>query len=233
MRTIPLRRALILPAVVLWATTAASAADPAPSAGPGVSDAVASAQALALARARLQLTPYQTERIKPLLDAHVKKLRALFESYTGAGAAVMPSFLQEFKQTRDDFRANVHPILSESQRAGFDQLRKEVDEALRDLICDQRIAALKGRLTLSPEQEAALRPILKDDFDKKRELLALHTAPTGGPQGRQWGADEMNKIQLGTEGRLRGVLSPAQMQTYLDDLGRKREAAGTTGSGMP
>ena len=43
----------------------------------------------------------------------------------------------------------------------------------------------------------------------------------------------MNKIQAGTEARLRGVLSPAQMQTYLEDLGHKREAAGTTESGMP
>jgi hypothetical protein len=232
MRSLFLRH-LLAPAIALVVTAAAWAADPAPPAGTELSDEAAAAQALALAKARLQLTPYQTERIKPLMDAQVKKLRALFVSYTGGGAAVLPSFFQEFKQTRDDFRANVQPILTESQRAGFDQLRKEVDEALRDLICDQRVAALKQRLTLTPEQETALRPILKEDFDKKRELLALHTGPSGGPQGRKWGADEMNKIQAGTETRMRGVLSPAQMQTYLEDLGRERQAAGATESGMP
>lgn len=197
------------------------------------SDAEASAQALRLAQQRLKLTPEQTEKVRPILEAHVTRLRSLFTEYTGGGAGVLPSFMQEFQKTREDFRASLQPILTAPQRAEFDTLRKEVDESLRDLICDQRITALKGPLSLTPEQETALRPILKDDFEKKRALLGAHTGPTGGPESRRWLGDEVKKVQAGTEARLAAVLHPDQMATYRKNLEAKTEAAKEAASSRP
>lgn len=191
----------------------------------------AAAQAMALAKERLKLTDDQAAKIAPLMTAHVTRMRALFEEYTGQGVAVLPSFMQEFKATRDRFQANVDPILTEPQRAGFASIRKEVDTALRDQICDLRVSALKETLKLSDAQVAAVRPILLEDFDRKREILAFHTAPTGGPETRRPLFAEAGKVQEETERRLQGVLTPDQMKAYLADRERKRESAAKAATG--
>lgn len=193
---------------------------------PPISDEQAAAQALALAQARLKLTPEQTEQVRPLMLAQVVKLRGLFTEYTGEGASVLPSFLQEFQKAREDFRAAVLPILTGPQKGAFDQLRKEVDAALRDEVCSQRIALLKGRLGLTPDQETRLRPILSDDFEKKRTLLALNTSSAaGGPGLRRPINDEVQKVQAATEARLASVFTPEQMKTYRADRDAKAAAA--------
>lgn len=210
--------ALLLLAPALGATRAA-ATEQAP-----MPEEQASAQALALAVQRLSLTPEQTARVKPLMDAQVTRLRQLFADYTGAGANVMPSFLEEFTKTRENFRASVIPLLTPAQKTKFDALRQEVDAALRDQVCDYRVAALKDRLSLTPEQQAAIRPILMDDFEKKKALIAIHTAPTGGAQTRRFLSDEVREVQAATEVRLATVLNPDQMKTYRADLAAKVEA---------
>ncbi|HUD73303.1 MAG TPA: hypothetical protein VMQ62_15205 [Dongiaceae bacterium] len=207
-------------------TPAPQPAAPATAAAAPMPEDQASAQALALAVQRLSLTPEQTSRVKPLLSAHVTRLRKLFADYTGGGANVMPSFLEEFKSTREGFRAAVLPILTDRQQVEFDRLRQELDEALRDQICDYRVASLKDRLALTPDQQTAIRPILKNDFEKKRALLALHTAPTGGPQSGRWLSDQSRQVQAETEVRLATVLNPDQMKTYRADLAVKVESAG-------
>ena len=207
------------------ATPAPAAAPAAPAASAPMPEEEASAQALALAVKRLSLTEEQTAKIKPLLDANVKRLRKLMADYTGAGASVMPSFLQEFTATRENFRNGVLPILTDPQKVQFDTLRQEVDAALRDQICDYRVASLKDRLALTPEQQEAIRPILKADFEKKRALLAVYTAPTGGPQARRPLSDQAREVQAATEVKLATVLSPEQMKTYRADLAAKVEAA--------
>lgn len=207
------------------AAPASAAAPAAPAASAPMPEDEASAQALALAVKRLSLTEKQTAKIKPLLAAHVTRLRKLMADYTGAGANVMPSFLEEFTATRENFRNSVLPILTDPQKVQFDVLRQEVDAALRDQICDYRVASLKDRLALTPEQQAAIRPILKGDFEKKRALLAVHTAPTGGAQSRRFLSDQAREVQAATEVNLATVLSPEQMKTYRADLAAKVEAA--------
>lgn len=185
----------------------------------------ASAAALQLAVQRLSLTPEQTAKVKPLMEANIKRLRQLFADYTGGSANVMPSFLEEFTKTRENFRAAVLPILTDPQKVQFEKLRQEVDEALRDQICDYRVTRLKDRLALTPEQQVAIRPILKSDFEKKRALLAVHTGPTGGAQSPRWLSDQARQVQADTEVKLATVLNPDQMKTYRADLEAKIEAA--------
>lgn len=191
----------------------------------------ASAQAMALAKARLRLSEEQAAKIAPLMTAQVTKLRALFEEYTGQGVAVLPSFMQEFQATRERFRAGVDPILTEPQRLEFAFLRDEIDQALRDQICDLRVAALKDSLKLSTDQVAAVRPILLEDFERKREILSYHTGESGGPETRRPLFGEARKVQEETERRLQAVLSPEQMKSYLADRERKRDAATKAATG--
>ncbi|HEV8121243.1 MAG TPA: hypothetical protein VGQ67_09635 [Candidatus Polarisedimenticolia bacterium] len=189
---------------------------------PPVSDEEAAAQALTLAQKRLNLTPEQTEQARPLVQAQVVKLRTLFQEYTNEGATVLPSFLQDFQKARDDFRSRMFTILTEPQKGAFDQLRKEVDAALREEVCTQRLALLRSRLGLTPHQETALRPILNDDFDRKRNMLVPPAAPHGSQAPLPLG-EEVRKAQAETETRLAAVLTPEQMKTYR--AGREAKAA--------
>jgi Spy/CpxP family protein refolding chaperone len=197
-----------------FAQTAAVTRSGAEAKAPPVSDEEAAAQALTLAQQRLNLTPDQTEKARPLVQAQVVKLRTLFQEYTNQGATVLPSFLQDFQKTRDDFRSNMFTILTEPQKGAFDQLRKDIDTALREEVCTQRLALLKSRLGLTPQQETALRPILTDDFDRKRNLLVPHTSATGAPQASPPLDDALRKAQAETETRMAAVLTPEQMKTY-------------------
>jgi Spy/CpxP family protein refolding chaperone len=202
------------------AQTAAAAPAQAP-----VPDAQAAEQALALTRTRLNLTPEQTEKVRPLMQAYVSKLRRLFVDYTNRGSTVMPEFVQEFEKTRADFRASLMPMLSDPQKVSLEQLRKEVDDQLRELTVSQRLGILKNRLSLTPEQETAIAPIIRDDFDQKRAVL-VGEGDTPVPADRQATlSQDVMKIQAATETRLAAVLTPEQMKKYQSGRAAKNTAA--------
>jgi hypothetical protein len=207
---------------------APAAAAPAATAAPAaqMTEAQASAQALALAVQRLSLTPDQAAKVKPLLDGYVTRLRRLFAGYTDGVAPVTPAFLDEFVKTRADFRGAVLPILSETQKVQYDRLRQDVDDSLRDMVSVQRLGALTKRLGLTPDQQTATRPILVNDFEKKRALIATDTGTTGGPQKGKALTDLVRDVQAETETKLAAVFTPQQMEIYRADLAAK---VGTSG----
>src|SRR5215475_100129 len=109
-------------------------------------------QALGHLRGRLKLTEEQTARIRPLLAEHMAGVRQMFLEYSDPSAQ-LPALMQEFRERRERFRTNLQPILTLPQMQELDVIRKEVDAALRDTICNERLAILKTRLTLTADQE--------------------------------------------------------------------------------
>ena len=95
-----------------------------------------------------------------------------------------------------------------------------------DLVCDQRVAVLKDRLKLSDEQAAAVRPIVCDDFERKRAILSFHTSQTGGPRTRRPLGPEYQLVQDDTENLLKRVLTADQMKAYSKHLEEQRQATG-------
>src|SRR5262245_10267016 len=175
---------------------------------------------------RLKLTGDQSGRIRPLLIEHMTAVHKLFADYTDASGASLPGLMQEFRERRERFKSNLKPILTPPQMQEVEVIRKEVDEALRGIICDERLAALKPRLSLTADQETRLRPILQEDFEKKRNLVAVMTVPTGGPAARKAPTSQFEAIQSATEGQMRKVLSPEQMAAYETYRNELRAQAG-------
>jgi hypothetical protein len=181
-------------------------------------------QALGHLRARLKLTEEQTARIRPLLAEHMTGVRQMFLEYSDPAGGQLPALMQEFRERRERFRTNLQPILTPPQMQELDVIRKEVDESLRDTICNERLSVLKARLTLTPDQETALRPILMEDFEKKRDLVAVMAAPTGGPAARKAPTAQFAAIQSQTEDQMRKILDAKQMaayESYRDELRAK------------
>lgn len=191
------------------------AAAPAPSAAPASPDFKALAdQALAQVKERLKLTDDQIVKIRPLLADHLAAVRQIFADYGDPSGVSFPALIQAFRAQRSRFQTSLVPILTPAQNAETEVIRKEVDQKVKDTICDERVASLKGRLTLSDDQVTKVRPILCQDFEKKREVMGLMTT-AGGPATRRSARPEIKAIQENTESQLRQVLSADQMKAYV------------------
>jgi len=164
---------------------------------------------------RLHLTEPQTTRIKPLLTDHLGKLRALFDSYASQGLELMPSLLQEFRETRAAFTANLGEILSPDQMKEVVVIRGEVDKEMKKAFCDARISKLTASVGLSDAQVGKVRPILDHDFDRRLEILSWHVEGAGGPVKALPLAPELKKVRAETDGQLGAVFTPEQMKSYL------------------
>jgi len=216
-------------ALVVLAAGLAPAAAQAPAAKPAAPPAAAPAapaeaqafdaapladQALGQVRVRLKLTNTQIVRIRPLLMDTMTKLRQTLIDYSSPDGVMFPALVQEFRGTREKFRSSLEPILSPEQMQEFMVIRHEVDAQLRDTVCDARLAAVKPRLALRPDQDQPVRDILCKDFEAKRDLVAGMTTSSGGPAAPRPPAPLYQKIQDETEARLKQVLSPEQMKAY-------------------
>jgi hypothetical protein len=195
--------------------TAAPAAAPAAPAESQPFDAARLAdQALGQVRTRLKLSDDQIVQIRPLLMDTMTKLRQTLIDYSSPDGVMFPALVQEFRGTREKFRSSLEPILSPDQMKEFMVIRHEVDAQLRDTICDARLAAVKPRLALRPDQDQPVRDILCKDFEAKRDLVAGMTTSSGGPAVGAPPKALFQKIQDDTEGRLKQALTPEQMKSY-------------------
>jgi hypothetical protein len=217
---------ILLSLLVYHLILLAPAAATTTAAGPDPAESEHVEEALVVLRARMKLSDDQVEKMRPLMLDHFKALRAILESYVGQSAVILPSVMHEFQGRRDQFQKEVAPFLTEEQREEFLVIRKEVDLAIRDLICNKRVDSLKKRLKLSEAQVTEVRPIIIDDFKRKRTLMSIHTSETGGPAVRRPLAPEYQKIQAETDERLRTVLSAEQMKEYSVYMDERRQASG-------
>ena len=189
-------------------------------------------QLMMVLKQRLDLRDDQAETVRSLLPEHLKKLRGVLVEYSSGSAVALPGLLTEFEGTRDAFRDRLAPIFTEDQMKELAVLRKEVDESIRNTICDERIASLKTRLELSDDQAVTIRPILLDDLKRKRELISFHSSGDGGPRTRRALWPEVQKVQEETEKRLAGVVTPDQMKEYSAYLDEMRRSAGGSEAGV-
>ncbi|HET6515705.1 MAG TPA: hypothetical protein VFG09_11145 [Thermodesulfovibrionales bacterium] len=82
------------------------------------------------------------------------------------------------------------------------------DGLSRNASPDEVIAQLKGRLNLSAEQEARIRPIIEDNLAKRGEILKSDT------QDRQAIKMELQKLRWTTDIKLSKILTEEQMKEY-------------------
>jgi hypothetical protein len=223
MRTLVVAACLLL---ALPALAAAPDAAPAPAAaGAAIDWAQQADNALAAVKPRLQLSDAQVAQIKPLLTAYLPKLRALFDSYTGSGVESGSALITQFREAREGFRHNLDPILNDAQKQQFMVLRQEVDGEIRKQFIEARLGWYRRTLGSDDAQVEKLRPIVSDHFDQQLKVLSMHADSQAAPGTVRVIDAELRKVQQATDARLRGVLTPQQMETYMAEVSKKAGGA--------
>jgi hypothetical protein len=84
---------------------------------------------------------------------------------------------------------------------------------------EQRLADVRARLDLTPEQESQLQPILRGSFEKRIALLNAHGLTREGgrqPSVRQLRSlrEDMDQLRKETESQVDAVLDDRQMSEF-------------------
>lgn len=224
-------RTLVVAACLLLSLPALAAApDAAPAAAPAAAGntidwAQQTDNALAAVRPQMQLSDAQVTQIRPLLLAYLPKLRALFDSYAGHGVEAGSALITQFREAREVFRHNLDPILNDAQKKQFMVLRQQVDGEIRKEFIEARLGWYRRTLGVDDAQVEKLRPIVTDHFDQQMQILSMHAdTQSGGAATRTLDA-ELQKVQQATDARLRGVLTPQQMDAYMVESNKKAGGA--------
>lgn len=200
------------PVLAQTATVPAAAANPSPAEWDRLTD-----QTLAAVKAEYGLSDDQIQKIRPLLRAHLPRMRALFDSYAGGGINLAPALLKEYQQTRADFKAKVDPILTEPQRKDFMTIRSQFDAEMKKAFVDARLKWFQNAVGVDAAQSAKVRPILVESFDRRLELFAnAPSAPKDPVAEAKAMRIQLQNLQGETDAKLKTVLTPEQMDTYAD-----------------
>lgn len=95
-----------------------------------------------------------------------------------------------------------------SARAGVSSRLAASPETLADTF----LAGLAGRVALSPEERAAVRPILIEQMGKRQELVRVRLAATPGMAGMLALRKDLRAITRETDAKLSAVLPPEKME---------------------
>jgi Spy/CpxP family protein refolding chaperone len=177
-------------------------------------------QTLAAVKAQYGLSDDQVQKIRPLLRAHLPKMRSLFDSYAGGSINLAPTLLKEYQATRADFKAKVDPILTEPQRQDFMKIRAEFDAGMKKAFIDARLKWFQNEVGVDAAQSEKVRPILTESFDKRLQLFADAPAEPKDPVAAQKAMRiQLQVLQGETDAKLKTVLTPEQMDKYQESAG--------------
>jgi Spy/CpxP family protein refolding chaperone len=175
-------------------------------------------QTLAAVKAHYgSLTDDQIRQIRPLLRAHLPRMRALFDSYAaGKSVDAAPALLKQYQETRATFKASVDPILTEPQRKDFMAIRAEFDAEMKKAFIEARVQWFERAVGVDAGQADKLRPILMEHLEKRLQIFSS-TDETKDPAAAQKDFRiQLQKLQGETDARLKTVLTPEQMGKYQD-----------------
>lgn len=80
---------------------------------------------------RLNLSPEQIERIRPILEDEAKKAREIRAKYDGDSRRSRIKLLRELRSLREDAQKRIEPILTPDQQAEWKKIRAERREEMR------------------------------------------------------------------------------------------------------
>jgi Spy/CpxP family protein refolding chaperone len=89
-------------------------------------------QRLEAAKSRLNLTPEQEQRLRPVVEEEAKQLREIQQKYGGTTSRQdKRTALQEARAVQQDFRAKLEGILTPEQIGEWNEMRSEARERFR------------------------------------------------------------------------------------------------------
>jgi Spy/CpxP family protein refolding chaperone len=81
---------------------------------------------------RLNLTPEQREKIRPILEAELSRVREIRDKYQTETRRERRQMLRELRAVQEDIQKQIEPILTKEQKAEWKKIREERREELRD-----------------------------------------------------------------------------------------------------
>lgn len=94
---------------------------------------------------------------------------------------------------------------------------------------EQRVADMKTRLGLTGEQAAAVKPIIEEQFERRKAIM--DQSRSGGSEAREKLQAKMDDLEWDIDKKLAAVLTADQMLAYTKWI--EEEAARTPGDGRP
>jgi hypothetical protein len=170
------------------------------------------AQLAADLKARLQLTEDQVAQIRPLLKEQMDTLRTVIEDYKEQGMAGPQALKAEMQKFRDDLKAKIVPLLTDDQQqklqAYFEELREKANKTIQDRFMEK----LAERLKLTEEQIKQIAPIMKENAEKRRELVEKFQEQ--GREALKAFREEHQQMEQETAQRLKDLLNAEQLQEF-------------------
>ena len=185
-------------------------------------------EVLTAVKAQYGLTDDQVQKIRPLLRAHLPRLRALFESYGGKSIDAGPALLKQYQEIRAEFKAKVDPILTEPQRKEFMKIRAEFDAQMRKAFIDARMLWFQEVVGIDAAQADKVRPIVDESFGKRLEIFGASPEKQDPAAAQKDFRIQLQVLQGETDAKLKTVLTPAQMAKYQDSAGAVAPAKAQT-----
>ena len=86
-----------------------------------------------IAAERLKLSDAQKQQLRPLVDEHVARVKAIRERYpAGKTPGQKKQMFEEMRAVRDEYDGHVRAMLSEEQQREWEKMRSERRDRMRD-----------------------------------------------------------------------------------------------------
>ncbi|HSG28290.1 MAG TPA: hypothetical protein VLA34_07400 [Candidatus Krumholzibacterium sp.] len=175
---------------------------------------------LKAAKTKIELDADQERAMSELFRDYQKARKELVERYGSGDKDGQETLDMELMRLNRDAHSKVESILDLSQMKAFRELTREHRREVRESAHRERIDETVKMLGVTGENEAGVRAILEEQYEKMRVMME---GSRDGRGRRDEMRDAMEKIGRETEQKLEKVLSPGQMETYRKHIREQRD----------
>ena len=182
---------------------------------------------------RLELSPEQSEQLRPVLRAYFQGQRAILEKYgldirnraddgESSSAESMRELGEELRKNNDWLQGQLAGFLSDAQMQEWERLREERRERFTDRMLVRQLEEMAVELGLTEDQLERMTPIYLDHVKTQLAIMQEHGMESGGwSQGRRPGFRTLRQLRRDTAEvrqatiqRLAPILSSEQLKQY-------------------
>jgi Spy/CpxP family protein refolding chaperone len=171
---------------------------------------------LAELESRLQLTPEQTAKLRPIIDQETEELRAVRDKYASDSSPTAKQTMRgEMKTIHEKYEGQITAVLTPEQQTEWSKIKEEHKSGAEDRAsqAQERLAELQTRLKLTPDQTEKLRPVIQQEMAELKAVKDKYAMDTSH-NGRKNMFRDMKKVQEKYSGQIAAVLTPEQQSEW-------------------
>ena len=182
-----------------------------------VREALSAENILEILTERLNLTPGQRERVRPVVESAAAALAATVDAWVKQGYIDRHTLSKEIEPPLGKIRVELEGALDSAQVRTLEKSLAGLKEDAFEVIRYAVIEMVSQRLGATPEQASQLRPLLRENLVEVSELLSRFAA--GGIGSMEEFEQAYDDLRRGLRARVNSVLDPGQ----LEELDRLQE----------